>query len=167
MYDPMTGFELLWWHWVLLGITVLIVDVVLIGNSGILLWFGAGAFAVGAWVFLGPGSPLWLQFVLWLGFSLTFLVLWIKLFKPRIDRRNVASVSEEMIGVVGVVARVGEFEDGIRRGTVRFQKPFAGRDTWKFQSDASLSPGDRVAVTILTEDGVLAVNKELGGSSNE
>ena len=163
----MTGFGLLWWNWVLLGIAILIVDVVVIGNSGILLWFGAGALVVGAWAFLGPGSQLWLQFVLWLGFSLTFLVLWFRLFKPRVDRRNIAEVSEEMIGLVGVVARVGAFEDGIRRGTVRFQKPIAGHDTWKFQSDVSLSPGDRVAVTVVTEDGVLAVNREAGGSSND
>ncbi len=156
----MIEFVVLWWQWVVLGLVMLILDVVILGSTGIILWFGAGAIAVGMWMFFGPATPSWVQFVLWMVFSIVPLVSWMFFYRPRADRRRIAEAAQEVIGAIGVVVQAAVQDDGVCRGTIRLQRPFARRDIWKFQSDEALAQGNRAAVMHVGDDGLLAVHRE-------
>ena len=157
---------LLWWHWVVIGLVILLSDVIVLGSTGIVLWFGAGAVAVGLWILADPELLPWAQFALWVAFSLGALILWLVIFKPRMNRRNVASAREELIGAAGVVIRVREAEGEVH-GTIRLQKPIGGRDVWEFQSTSSFTPGTRVTASAVSDEGVLTIAAKPGASLDD
>jgi len=70
-----------WWIWVLIGIILLGFEFV--STTLHVGFFAAGAFVVAAMVAFGVGGPLWLQLLVFTGFSLlAFLV-----FRPILVRR--------------------------------------------------------------------------------
>lgn len=139
---------ILWWHWVVLGVILLVADIALI-NLYYLMWFGVGAFIVGGGVLIFPAMPLWFQILLFGGISAAFLALWLLVLRPHNEKKLLATAKEELIGAVAVVVR---FTNG--RGTLRLQKPIGGRDTWRFTSSETPTPNDSVVITALDDNGI-------------
>ncbi len=129
--------ELAWWHWVAFGLALLVGDLLLV-NSYYLVWLGLGAAAVGVLMLPFPGIGLVVQMVLWGVISIAMIVAWIKLRGRFAKLRR----PESMIGVRGVVL---DWAGG--KGSVKFQRPYGGRDIWQASSDHELSRGDSAQVT--------------------
>ena len=141
--------ETLWLLWLICGVSLLLIDVLLL-NSYILLWFGAGAMAAGATIYLAPSMPVYGQLGLFGAYSALFLGAWLKLVRPKFERKALRKAREELAGVKAGVVR---FSHG--KGTLRLQSPIGGRVVWSFVCDGALKPGDSVTIAGLDDSGVI------------
>ncbi len=136
------AFHLHDWHWLVLGMLLIIAELFL--PSFTIFWFGLGALVVAAGLFLAPGMPLSTQIFIWACASAVFTFLWFRLIRPRMKDRTKAGISREaVLGESGQVIRTPEEN---RRGTVRFATPLLGADEWPFICEESVATGDRVFV---------------------
>ncbi|MEN8129081.1 MAG: NfeD family protein [Pseudomonadota bacterium] len=133
---------LLYWHWLVFGMLLAMIEIVL--PSFIALWFGAGACLVGVLLLLFPAMSLTWQVFIWTISSAAATFLWFRYLKPRAVDKTMAGLSREAIlGEVGLVIVVPQ---GIKRGKLRFSIPVLGADEWDFISKQPVGLGDRVAV---------------------
>lgn len=135
-------FELLYWHWVVFGIALMLLEIFI--PSFTALWFGAGAVVVGLLMLLFPAMSLTTQVILWTVLSGTLTWGWFKYLKPLSIDKTKAGLSREAI--VGEVGQVLTVPTEARRGMLRFPAPVLGSDEWQFISQDQLSIGDRVRV---------------------
>jgi inner membrane protein len=142
---------ILWWHWLVLGLVLIGLELVV--PSFTIIWFGLGAVLVGIILALVPGFPLGAQILTWTVASALMTFAWFRFLNPR--TRNYAVSKTEVIGETGLVVRAAA--PGAR-GTVRFQLPLLGGDVWPCISDEALDVGDRVRVVDM-EDRVMKVEK--------
>ncbi len=136
------SFQIVYWHWVVLGIGLMLVEIAL--PSFTALWVGAAAVIVGILLFFMPDLSVSLQIMLWTALSVTLTWLWFRYLKPlAIDKTKAGLSREAIVGEVGQVIAVPNEE---RRGTLRFPAPILGADEWKFITQETLAAGDRVRV---------------------
>jgi membrane protein implicated in regulation of membrane protease activity len=132
--------ELLWWHWAVGGIALIVAELVV--PSFVLIWFGAGALLV-ALVVAVAGIGLTAQLALWLVVSLILVAAWFKVFKPGMHKTRIGMADADVVGEIGLLVRdVAPFE----KGEVRFQKPILGADVWECIADEAIGSGARVKV---------------------
>ena len=143
--------NILWWHWLVLGL--LLVGLELVVSSFTIIWFGLGAVLVGIILALVPGFPLGAQILTWTGASALLTLAWFHFFNPR--TRSFAGSKSAVIGEIGLVVRAGEPGS---MGTVKFQLPLLGGDEWPCIADVALDVGDRVRVVDM-EGQVMKVEK--------
>jgi membrane protein implicated in regulation of membrane protease activity len=136
------AFELLYWHWLVLGIGLVALEIFL--PSFTVIWFGLGAIMVGVLVWLFPGCSLGLQLLAWTLASIGFTIAWFTFFKPKMIDRTKAGISRE--GAIGEMGRVIKVPVDGGRGVVRFTQPVLGEDEWDFICDGKLDIGDRVVI---------------------
>jgi len=133
--------EILWWHWVVLGIVLMLFELVV--PAFFLVWFGLGAVIVGTVVFVLPGLSLAWQVIGWTASSLVFVWLWFKVFKPGSHKTRIGMSKGTVVGEIGLVIRdVRPYE----KGQVRFQKPIGGDEVWEIIADEEIKVGERVRV---------------------
>ncbi|KJS09786.1 MAG: hypothetical protein VR73_01105 [Gammaproteobacteria bacterium BRH_c0] len=147
------GFSLIYWHWILFGVALVLAEIFL--TSFTLLWFGIGAVLVGILVWLVPAMPAFVQLLLWLLFSCGLAVFWFKYFKPRMTDKTKAGIAREgAIGESGTVIRIpGE----TRRGMVRFSTPILGDDEWEFICEQPVQLGDRVHIKEFSGNALIVI----------
>ncbi|MBI5897825.1 MAG: NfeD family protein [Rhodocyclales bacterium] len=143
--------EIAWWHWVVLGLGLGLLE--LFVASFFVIWFGLGALLVGFAMMLLPDLAFSTQVALWTLASVAMTVLWFRVF-----RRDAAGTrtgqADEALGEIGVLVRAVEpLGVSSGRGEVRFQKPVMGSDVWPCLADESIAAGERVRV--LAVDGQL------------
>ncbi|WP_022950758.1 NfeD family protein [Leucothrix mucor] len=146
--------QILYWHWIVLGIGLMAIEIVL--PSFVALWFGAAAVLVGILVLIMPSLPLALQVLFWVLFAVLFTWLWFKYMQPLAKDRTKAGLSREAI--VGETGQVLSAPTSDRRGVLRFSAPILGADEWQFICDDAVSPGDRVRVIDISGNSLI-VNK--------
>lgn len=134
--------QVLYWHWIVLGIGLMAIEIVL--PSFVALWFGAAAVLVGLLVLIMPGLSVALQVVFWVVFAVLFTWLWFRYMQPLAKDRTKAGLSREAI--VGEVGQVLSAPTTDRRGVMRFSAPILGADEWQFICDDEVVSGDRVRV---------------------
>ncbi|HEY9033204.1 MAG TPA: NfeD family protein [Pseudomonadales bacterium] len=134
--------ELLYWHWIVFGIVLMLMEIAL--PSFTILWFGAGAVLVGVALLVFPGLSMTGQLLLWTVLSVALTALWFKFLKPLSIDKTKAGLSREAI--VGEVGQVLSVPNGEKRGKLRFPAPILGSDEWLFLSQDTLAAGDRVRV---------------------
>ena len=134
--------EILYWHWLIFGIVLILLEAVLVSFT--VLWFGIGAIAVGILLWIFAGMSIGLQLLLWAFFSSLMAWLWFKYIKPLSIDKTKAGLSREAI--VGQVGQVITLPVGNVRGKLRFTVPIVGSDEWSFICDDKLQIGDRVRV---------------------
>ncbi len=145
--------EFLYWHWLLLGIVLLIVEIAV--PSFTVFWFGLGALVVGLVLFLVPGMVLAGQILLWIVASCLFAFLWFKYLKPKmIDRTKAGIAKEAAIGESGQVIKA-PMEEG--RGRVRFTTPVLGDDEWEFLCEQPVRLGDKVYIKEISGNTLIVV----------
>lgn len=136
-------FEILYWHWVILGIVLVVAEVFL--ASFFILWFGAAALIIGGLVFFVPSLSLTWQVLAWTVLSCGLALAWFKYLKPlSVDRTRAGLSRETLLGEAGQVLTAPL---GNKRGILRFPAPVLGSDEWEFISQDELAPGDRVSVS--------------------
>ncbi len=133
--------ELLWWHWVALGL--LLIGSELILPAFYLIWFGLGALLTGLVVAVLPLN-LTGQLILWSVASTAMVAAWLKFFRNP-DRTRAGQAKEGALGVVGLVTRAaGELGQG--QGEILFQRPVLGSDRWPVVADDPIPAGDKARV---------------------
>jgi inner membrane protein len=133
--------EILWWHWIVLGIVLMLAELAV--PAFFLVWFGLGAVIVGAIVFVFPGLPLAWQVIFWTGSSIAFVWLWFRIFKPGMHKTRAGMSKGALIGEVGLVIRdIRPFD----KGQIRFQKPILGSEIWESIADEEIKIGERIKV---------------------
>ena len=131
--------QLLWWHWIVAGIVLGILET--LAPAFILIWFALGAVTVGLLMLAMPAVGTAAQFGIWTVASSLLLIGWFRVFKPQPAPR--VGQSNEFIGECGLITRpVSAFS----RGTVRFQKPMIGSEEWECLADAEIHVGERARV---------------------
>jgi membrane protein implicated in regulation of membrane protease activity len=145
--------QLLWWHWMVLGIALVLLELAV--PTFFLIWFGVGAIIVGiALVAFPPLSFTW-QVLTWLACSVVFVILWFKIFKPGLHKTRAGMAKGAAIGEVGLVTR--DIRPHVT-GEVRFQKPLLGADVWEAVANEEIKSGDRARV-LEVEGNTLKVSK--------
>ena len=135
-----------WWHWVILGILLIIAEM----GTGtfILLGFGLAAIAVGFIDLILPISFLF-QLIFWIILAITLVGILFKYFKKQTISSSTGQ-SDHGFDTQGTVTKDIEPH---HRGEVHFDHPVLGNTLWHASSDHKLKTGDRV--------GIEAVNGQL------
>lgn len=134
--------EILYWHWVVLGVLLMLSEIML--TTFFVLWFGIAAVLMGALLYLFPDVDLTWQILIWTILSSVLAFFWFKYLKPlAIDKTKAGLSREAIVGEVGQVISVPH--DGMR-GRLRFPAPILGTDEWLIISQDVLAEGDRVRV---------------------
>lgn len=136
------AFEILYWHWIVFGVLLLLSELAL--TTFFIFWFGIAAILVGSLLFLFPGIALSIQILVWTVLSSMLAFAWFKYLKPlSIDRTKAGLSREAIVGEVGQVI-LAPLED--RRGRLRFPAPVLGADEWDIIASPGIEIGDRVRV---------------------
>ncbi len=145
--------QFLWWHWVVLGIVLLLLELAV--PAFFLVWFGAGALIVGIALLAAPSLSFSWQVLVWIACSLAFIWLWFKVFKPGFHKTRAGMSRGAVLGEIGLVIRdIRPFE----KGQIRFQKPMLGDEVWEAIADEEILVGKRVKV-LDVEGNILKVGK--------
>lgn len=146
-------FEVLYWHWIVLGIVMMALEIIL--PSFVALWFGAAAIIVGIIVLIIPSMSLSIQVLCWVVIAIIFTWLWFKFMQPLSKDRTKAGLSREAI--IGETAQVLSPPSSDRRGVLRFSVPILGADEWSFLCDDEVEAGDRVRVSDISGNSLIVV----------
>lgn len=131
--------ELDWWHWMVLGMVLVALEMLV--PTFFLIWFGLGALLVGVVaLFAAPGFAI--QVLLWAVASLAMMTIWLRYFKIP-DRNRAGQAKEGVIGIAGLLTRPVT-ETG--HGEILFQRPVLGADRWPVVADAPIPAGAKVKV---------------------
>lgn len=145
--------QFLWWHWVVLGIVLMLLELAV--PAFFLIWFGAAAVILGGVLLVLPSLSLAWQIAAWIVCSLVFIWLWFKVFKSGMHKTRAGMSKGAMVGEIGLVIRdMRPFE----KGQIRFQKPVQGDEVWEAASDEEIRVGERVRV-LDVEGNTLKVGK--------
>jgi len=142
-----------WWHWMVLGVGLILLELAL--PAFFVIWFGLGALIVGGALAMIPALSLAAQVGLWILASVAFVVLWFKVFKVQVHRTRVGLSEGQFAGEVGLATRPLK---PYQKGQIRFQKPILGSDVWEAIADEDIAVGERVHV-LAVEGNILRVAK--------
>jgi len=114
---------LLWWHWIIFGLLLLIFEI--FTGTFIMLGLGIGAAIVGVadLIFI---LSLNKELFIWSIFSIIMIIILFKYFKDN-SPKDKSGQSDYAIGVKGVVE---EPIDANGRGKVKFNTPILGNTIW-------------------------------------
>lgn len=133
--------HLLWWHWVVLGIALMLLELAV--PAFFLIWFGLGAVIVGTVLAVFSELAVAYQILAWTAFSLLFIWLWFKVFKPNFHKTRAGMAGGSLIGEIGLVTKdIRPYE----KGQIRFQKPILGEEVWASVAEEEIKTGQRVRV---------------------
>ena len=143
--------ELAWWHWMVLGLGLGLVELAV--ASFFIIWFGLGALLVGVAMLVAPGMVFSTQILLWTAASVAMTALWFRVLRKDAGKTR-SGQANEALGEIGVLVRAVEpLGVNSARGEVRFQKPVMGSDVWPCLAEDAIAAGERVRV--LAVDGQL------------
>ena len=148
--------ELAWWHWMVLGLGLGLVELAV--ASFFIIWFGLGALLVGVAMLVAPNMAFSTQILLWTAASVAMTVIWFRVLRKDGGKTR-SGQANEALGEIGVLVRAVEpLGVNSARGEVRFQKPVMGSDVWPCLAEDAIAAGERVRV--LAVDGqILKVGK--------
>tara|TARA_R110002072_G_scaffold298816_2_gene473276 strand:+ start:19505 stop:19945 length:441 start_codon:yes stop_codon:yes gene_type:complete len=143
--------EMLYWHWIILGILLVLFELII--PSFTAMWFGLSAVVVGVFLWFQPALSGSLQVLFWAVLSGFLTFFWFRFFKPK--RSSHHALRDEVEGELGLVVMPASLT---RPGVVRFSSPLLGEDEWPFNSDDTLEIGQQVIVTNV-ENNILVVSE--------
>ena len=144
--------QLLYWHWLVLGMLLVVAEIFV--PSFTVLWFGLGALLVGVIEMVVPMS-MTIQVLVWTVSSVFFAVGWFKLIKPKMTAANQDSQAQQSaIGESGLVVKLPT-ESTL--GTMRFSTPILDRDEWQFSCDVTVELGDRLHIQEISGQTLMVV----------
>jgi hypothetical protein len=130
--------HLLWWHWIVLGIFLLTME--MFTGTFMLLGLGLSAIVVGLIDTLYPIS-IQAELVIWMILSLLSIIIWFRYIQDqKQDPSGQSNYSLETLGRVEADIPING------RGIVRFDTPILGNSTWQATSKEHLSLGSRVKI---------------------
>ena len=128
----------LWWHWIVLGIILLILEM----NMGtfFILGLGVAAILVGIIDYL-MGTSFKTELFIWMVLSVLSIAAWFKWFreKPITD----SGQSNYRLDTLGIVM---ESIQPYSRGKVTFDSPVLGNTSWHATAKVDIDEGTRVKI---------------------
>ena len=109
--------EFLYWHWIVLGFILLILE--MLAPGAILMWFGASAIVVGALLFLFPEMGWEWQVLIFAVLSLVSLFIW-KKTRKNVPEEDTESGTLNQRGKA-LVGRKVPLKEAIKNGVGRVQ----------------------------------------------
>lgn len=144
---------MLWWHWVVLGIVLMLLELAV--PAFFLIWFGLGAAIVGLLMLVFPDLSTAYQVIAWTASSMLFVWVWFKVFRPHMHKTRAGRSDGAFIGEIGlVITDIRPYE----KGQIRFQKPILGDEVWESIADQEIKAGERVKV-LAVEGNILKVGR--------
>lgn len=141
--------NILWWHWIVLGIILVLLELVV--PSFTIFWFGLGALVTGLLLALLPEISLKWQILVFSLSSIGFTFLWFRLFVPRKKMQSLLMDEKSAIGQTGIAASRALLPG--QKGRVAFSVPVLGEESWSYQADEPIETGNRVrVVAVLSQD---------------
>lgn len=130
-----------WWHWMVIGVALILLELAI--PAFFVIWFGLGAIVVGLVLIIVHSLPIGGQVSIWIGASIGFIALWVKVFRAHVHRTRVGLSTGQFTGETGLVTReIRPFQ----KGQIRFQKPILGAESWEAIADEEIAAGERVQV---------------------
>ncbi len=131
--------EWLWWHWVVLGLGLIALE--MLAPAFYLFWFGLGALLTGLVTTVLPLGFAG-QWGVWSLASALMVGVWMKFFRNP-DRTRSGQAKEGALGLVGLVTRpVAD----LSQGEILFQRPVLGSDRWPAVSDRAIPAGVKARI---------------------
>ncbi len=130
--------DILWWHWIAFGVILVVLEIIV--PQFVVIWFGLSAILIGA-IDRFAELSFSTQLALWIIFSLLFLYVWLKYFKPKTITDS--GMTEQGLGTKGIVK---EKITPTKRGKVIFETPVLGSSEWSATSDEVLEEGEKVTI---------------------
>ncbi len=130
--------DLLWWHWIVFGIILVVGEIII--PSFVIIWFGLSAIVTGIMDYFLQ-STFQVEFTVWLLLSTLLLALWFLFFRSKKETNSgQANYRLETKGLV--------IEDipAAGRGKVRFESPVLGSSEWQASSHEALTVGTVVCI---------------------
>jgi len=131
--------HILWWHWVVLGLVLVIAEAL----DGQLLLFGLGivSILVGLLKYFIPALPFTVELLIWGFVTLAFFLSWQKIrHKKRLQKLKRIDKQYHKEGIVV------EDIDPYSEGKVRFEEPLIGSNEWKAVADKKIPKGAKVKI---------------------
>ncbi len=148
----MVDLQLLYWHWLVFGMLLILVE--LFTPSFTIIWFGLGALLVGLLSWVGFDPELEWQLLIWILLSVGFTVAWFHWIKPLSTDRTKAGIAREaLIGERCLLTKLPVDADS--RGEVRFSVPVLGAETWPCLLEGMAKVGDTMIVKEILGNAVL------------
>jgi len=128
----------LWWHWIVFGVVLLIVEM----NTGTFLMLGLGVSAmVVGFVDMLLGTSFTVELSIWIILSIFAIFSWFKWFKePSISESGQSNYRLDTLGTVQ------EEIHPHARGKVTFDTPVLGNTSWHATSKVDLQENARVKI---------------------
>ena len=94
---------ILWWHWLVLGLVLVVAEMAAAGGFYI-IFFGVGAIVVGLLASVGAAGPLWMQVLLFTVLSVTSLVLFRNRLLQSFQADPQAPPIDTLVGEIGLAS---------------------------------------------------------------
>ena len=140
-----------WWHWIVLGLLLLVVEV----NSGTFLFFGLGiaAVSVGVFDYFYPVSFTYAM-LSWSILSIGYMIAWKKWFsKEKTSNTGQSDYNLEMEGIV--TKKIAPH----KKGKVHFDVPLLGESEWIAVADEPIEVGEKIKIVEVLGQ-IIKVKKE-------
>jgi membrane protein implicated in regulation of membrane protease activity len=146
-----SAMELLYWHWIIMGILLVLFELII--PSFTAMWFGLGAVFVGALLWCYPDMAGALQVLIWAVTSALLTFFWFRVFKPK--KGGHLPSRDQVEGEWGLVILPSSEH---KPGVIRFATPLLDEDEWPFRSEQTLEAGEQARVVDVKEN-VLIVTR--------
>ncbi len=128
----------LWWHWVVMGIILLTIEMSL--GTFFILGLGIASILVGI-IDSFMGTSFETELFIWMLLSVLFIVAWFKWFKEKsITKSGQSNYGLDTLGIV---------KEDIKphsRGKVTFDTPVLGNSSWHATAKVDLGKGTRIKI---------------------
>ena len=130
--------SLLWWHWIILGILLITVEIFI--GTFFMLGLGVSAIIVGGMAFFYPVT-LEIELIIWILFSLLSIAIWFKYLRDKsVENSGQSNYSLKTKGTIE------EPISAYGRGKVRFDRPVLGNTIWHATAKQDISLTSRVRI---------------------
>lgn len=138
---------LLWWHWIVIGIGLILLELVVPAFA--IFWFGLGALLTGLLMAALPELSLVWQLLIFSTSSVAFILLWFLVLQPRRQARFLPADERSAIGQNGIAATRAPTPGEL--GRVVFSVPIMGDEAWDYVADEPVQIGERLRVMAIIE----------------
>ena len=94
--------ELLWWHWLVIGLLLVLAELATPGGFFV-IFFGFAALIVGALAGMGMGGPLWMQLLMFSVLSVVSLLLFRTRLLKAVQHDPQAPEVDSLVGEIGLL----------------------------------------------------------------
>jgi len=143
--------NLTWWHWIVLGIILVISEIFV--PLFIVIWFGISAIIIGLITFIFALTFM-NELLFWILISVILLTLWLKYFKEKtVSKSGQSDFRFETTGIVTTPIKPHD------KGKVKFDTPVLGSSEWYAIADEPIDAGQTIHIVEVNGQ-LLKVKKE-------